>query len=184
MNNNLVDMYLIANAKNFHPYHVPYIREALIKLDDNALNILHTLNLRDPSNMLIVSIVGGAMGIDRITLGETGLGILKLITCGGFGIWHLVDLFLISNKTKDVNMEALNLMLANLNYAYQSSQNPYKNNAPVANSNNNVNPNPPVANNTASEMNSANNNSNTSANSANPNNDAPISDSSNNGASE
>lgn len=171
MNNNLVDMYLIANAKNFHPYHVPYIREALIKLDDNALNILHTLNLRDPSNMLIVSIVGGAMGIDRITLGETGLGILKLITCGGFGIWHLVDLFLISNKTKDVNMEALNLMLANLNYAYQSSQNANKNN-------------PPVANNTSSEMNSTNNNSNSSANSANSNNDAPTSDSSNNGASE
>ena len=38
----------------------------------------------------------GELGIDRFYLGYTGLGILKLITAGGFGIWWLIDLILIA----------------------------------------------------------------------------------------
>ena len=33
----------------------------------------------------------GALGVDRFMRGQIGLGIIKLITCGGAGIWALID---------------------------------------------------------------------------------------------
>lgn len=46
---------------------------------------------------LIISIFLGEIGIDRFYLGYIGLGILKLITVGGFGIWWLIDVILIAS---------------------------------------------------------------------------------------
>jgi ribosomal protein L40E len=51
---------------------------------------------------LLLSIFVGELGVDRFYLGYIGLGILKLVTAGGCGIWWLIDLILIaSNKLKD-----------------------------------------------------------------------------------
>ena len=36
----------------------------------------------------------GYFGADHFYLGNTGLGILKLVTCGGVGVWALVDLII------------------------------------------------------------------------------------------
>ena len=47
---------------------------------------------------LVMSIVFGELGVDRFIMGHVGLGILKLITFGGCGIWWLVDLILIATK--------------------------------------------------------------------------------------
>lgn len=54
---------------------------------------------------LLMSIFFGWWGVDRFILGHIGLGILKLLTLGGFGIWWLVDIILIAAKYHFSNVE-------------------------------------------------------------------------------
>lgn len=57
---------------------------------------------------LILSILLGALGVDRFYLGYTLLGILKLITGGGLGIWWLIDIIMIAtNKMTDAKGQPL-----------------------------------------------------------------------------
>lgn len=44
---------------------------------------------------LLLSFFVGGLGIDRFYLGYTTLGIIKLLTAGGCGIWWLIDFILI-----------------------------------------------------------------------------------------
>ena len=50
--------------------------------------------------ILLMSIFFGSLGIDRFMMGHVGLGILKLLTVGAFGIWTLIDIILIATKHK------------------------------------------------------------------------------------
>lgn len=57
------------------------------------------------STALIVSILVGYLGIDRFIMGHVGLGLLKLFTAGGCGIWWLIDVILIATKHKFVGIK-------------------------------------------------------------------------------
>lgn len=48
--------------------------------------------MKSKTTAIILSVLLGYLGVDRFYLGYTGLGILKLLTGGGFGIWYLIDL--------------------------------------------------------------------------------------------
>ncbi len=101
-------MYLANNSKYFSPEKLPYIREKLMNLDEKKWASVTALTFKDPTIALIISVLGGSLGIDRFFLGDTGLGILKLITCGGGGIWTIIDWFLVTGKTKALNDQKLN----------------------------------------------------------------------------
>lgn len=99
-----VDMFIMTNAKHFESYQVGPIRDKLLAIDDSKWTLIQTLQFRDPTMILIVSLLAGAFGIDRFIIGDTGLGIGKLLTCGGFGIWAIVDWFLIMGATREKNL--------------------------------------------------------------------------------
>ena len=79
------------------------VREKLLSMDYNTASII-LAQAKDPTISIILSIIVGSWGIDRIYIGDVGLGIIKLLTCGGCGIWGLIDLFLIMDATKRKNL--------------------------------------------------------------------------------
>lgn len=52
--------------------------------------------MKNKTTALLLSIFLGGLGIDRFYLGHTGLGILKLLTGGCFGILWLIDIILMA----------------------------------------------------------------------------------------
>ena len=102
-----VDMYLMTNQKYFPEEKIMYLKEKLLAADESKFSLISTVELKDPTTLLLVSIFLGELGIDRFMLGDIGLGVAKLLTAGGCGIWSIVDWCIITNKTKEYNYNEL-----------------------------------------------------------------------------
>jgi TM2 domain-containing membrane protein YozV len=53
---------------------------------------------RSYTTALLISFFLGSVGLDRFYLGQTGLGIAKLLTLGGCGVWSLIDFIMIAMR--------------------------------------------------------------------------------------
>lgn len=100
-----VDMFMMLNGKYFEGHHLSQIREKLAELDESKWPSVFNMQFKSPDTMMIISLSAGQLGIDRFMLGDTGMGVLKLLTCGGFGIWTIVDWFSIMGFTREKNLE-------------------------------------------------------------------------------
>jgi TM2 domain-containing membrane protein YozV len=111
MDSQKADMFIMTNGKFFESHQIAVIRERLISLDDSKWILVQSVQFNDPTTSLIISVLVGQLGIDRFVIGDVGLGIGKLLTCGGLGIWTIIDWFLIMGATREKNMEKLQKVL-------------------------------------------------------------------------
>ncbi len=74
-----------------------------VRLQDKAVT-----SEKNWSVALVLSVFLGAFGADRFYLGYGVLGLLKRGTIGGFGVWWLLDIFLLlTNTLRDADRGSL-----------------------------------------------------------------------------
>jgi len=105
MEENRINLFVSTMIDKFPSTNMMAIRSQLEGMDDSKFGYLQSLDYKNPTTLLIISIFLGYLGIDRFMLGQTGLGVAKLLTCGGLGIWTIIDWFLITNMTKEYNFK-------------------------------------------------------------------------------
>lgn len=100
---------LMMNFKNFIPEEswLPF-REAFSRVGEEKYSRICLTPVKNPSNVLLLSVFLGEFGVDRFYLGDTALGVLKLLL-GWFtlGVWPIVDIFFCYKKVKEDNLKAL-----------------------------------------------------------------------------
>ncbi|MDD7258702.1 MAG: TM2 domain-containing protein [Eubacteriales bacterium] len=111
LDQNKIDMYIMTNQKFFPEEKIVYLKDKLRTMDEEKFSLISTIEMKDPTTILLVSIFLGALGIDRFMLGDTGMGILKLLTCGCCGILTIIDWFTVSKKAKEANFNKLMSLL-------------------------------------------------------------------------
>ncbi len=111
MTQDKVDMYIMTNQKYLPAEKIVFIKQKLLEADEDKFNLVSAVELKDPTTILLVSIFLGNLGIDRFMLGETGMGILKLLTLGLCGILTIIDWFSVQKKARDLNYNKIMLVL-------------------------------------------------------------------------
>lgn len=132
---NLVTSWIWSHTDCFNEDDINELIRCSENIEDShgCASILHSLSLRDPKTIFIISLFLGGFGIDRFMIGDIGWGIGKMVislilgpilALTGIGlivpiiVW-LVDLFLIMNATKKKNYDKVyNLIIINSTTEY------------------------------------------------------------------
>lgn len=106
-----VDVIIMTIKDKIPEEKVMILRERLLNVDDSKAAYISAMPMKSPITALVLSIIFGHLGVDRFYIGDTGLGVGKLITCGGIYVWQIIDWFFIMKATKEKNFEKLMMAL-------------------------------------------------------------------------
>lgn len=91
---------------------VMILKSKLASASDDKVDEIICTPLHNPTHILLFSIFLGGLGIDRFMIGDTGLGVGKLLlgwaTCG---LWPLIDIFISYKKAKEKNFNKIMTLL-------------------------------------------------------------------------
>ena len=111
MDQQKIDMFIMTNQKYFPAEKIIFLKDKLKNIDDDKFALVSSVELKDPTTTLLLSLFLGGFGVDRFMLGDTGMGVLKLLTGGLCGILTIVDWFSVQRKTKELNfINIINLL--------------------------------------------------------------------------
>ena len=102
-----IDQFIMINGKFFPEMMIEDVKKKLESLDESKESMLMATEWKKPTVAFLFAFFLGVLGVDRFWLGETGLGIAKFITCGGAGIWTLIDWFTAMTRAKKYNYNKL-----------------------------------------------------------------------------
>ncbi len=111
MDSQKVDMYLMTAGNIFPTECLPSIREKLLQADEDKLLMVQSAGMKKPMVAFWLNFFLGNLGAEYFYLGKTGLGIVKLLTCGVAGIWSFINLFTIIGYTKRENYKNFTMLL-------------------------------------------------------------------------
>ena len=103
MDTQKLDLFIMTNQKYFPSERIVQLKESLSNISDEKFSMVMAVELKDPTTMLLISLFLGGLGVDRFMLGDTGMGVLKLLTAGVCGVLSIIDWFTITKKTKEMN---------------------------------------------------------------------------------
>ncbi|MBQ7373713.1 MAG: TM2 domain-containing protein [Clostridia bacterium] len=111
MDQQKIDMFIMTNQKYFPADKIVFLKDRLKTIDDDKFTLVSSVELKDPTTVLLLSLFLGGFGVDRFVLGDTGMGVLKLLTGGLCGILTIVDWFSVQKKAKEINFtNVMNLL--------------------------------------------------------------------------
>jgi hypothetical protein len=102
MEKSKVEMFIGLNSDNFNQQDLLAVKETLEKMDDDKFYLFQGTEFQKPSTILIIAIL---LGWERFWLEDIGLGIVKIITCYGCGIWWIIDIITAKKRTQEYNFK-------------------------------------------------------------------------------
>lgn len=107
----IINNFFLVNGKYFDSTVFPQVRQMLVNADESLASTLVSLDFKEPTTLLLLSIFLGGYGVDRFILGDVGMGLLKLFTGGLCGVLWIIDIINIQQKTKEYNLNTLRTAL-------------------------------------------------------------------------
>ena len=102
-----ISWFIAKNSGKLSESKMRLVKEKMETMSDTEMSLLLNTQLTSPVLVWVISFFFGFLGLDRFLIGSIGAGVIKLLTCGLFGIWWFIDLFLIAGACKERNFNKI-----------------------------------------------------------------------------